>query len=1779
MSVNPKRNPLFRLLLRRRLLQILQTADPAKLEASAFAQRLTDASLASLQKLQQKTALSIQKLHRIGKLSAESYQGWLDWLSAFSPEALAEQLSLYHAPLKEKEFYNRSDQRTRRSLRLGLERFARRHRLPPSSAALLWEGENPPPQKKTALLLLLPIPMAATLTALLSPSLSLTAVLLSLLTLPALTAGGLIAITALLAKWLPQRELPVLEHCPDQTILTICVGRTDAADQAFQTLARIMADGAGRDCLLLLALPDASTPQTAEDAVLIPSLELRAKALGRSADLSVDLQILPRRYATGRFLKKRYRGTPDLATLAEVILRQIERADTAPDAVCILPADGIPLPCGISKLSSALFHPLCPYPILTFRSPTASALPHRRLQTARQALLQGWNAPADLVGWGIYRTDALRQAAVGKLPAAGLSAEPLYRLSDGAPPLLPDPIRQAPTLLPFWRLSLPLSRILLQVALVWVHPPLSIILLLWGMASADLLISALLSLRPGRRFFLHTLPDWRKLALRFLRRTLLPVQSLLPAYGNRSYEKLCLCSLLAGSLMIAFGSPLAFWGLIVCIAPLLQGELRSLKEGSARHKAACHALAKELLPRISVTAKSLPPAYFSRDPQAAPYSTPSAMVFSMLATISACDLGLIDPYTLERRIAPLLEAIESLPMRCGLPYARYHRETGDFYENGRVDTTEVGLFALGLAVIEAGLHHHLPLNPALLGLADKCLRIAEKMDFSILFSADGQLCQTLTPEGTKEGRLSHLFGDGPAWFAALASAQGESAAAQNPAALWESLLWEIRFQRGHCILTSQQGRLSDYLLPAFLLPAPADSLVREGANRGVALFLRQARGGWLLRMKRRFCSSREERDFPTRLIELCRSPADALQLPPATALCLLLPMRPRMALSALKALHQTDATGAYSSLAHSDQIPTLGISLAMIALAGVVTEQTFSSRLASIPRYGRLLPLLYRTADQWRPSAPPHPADADSAVSAAYSPSVCLTGDAERGLLIARGESIALWHKGSLLTAPVSVGKIWSGGRPSGILLMQEGKLLPLPHTLSPKSGARLQFSDEAGTCRISDAPGGWCIQWEKCGNFPIDARFVYCPASAVRLTHGTFEGGDRGKGIFLSMEYSAHLTVTVAMSGILNPFLHADSAPLPRGKRQRASIFQIAPNEATGQFSTPTCIIGGQTATSALQIRILLTATPSAAMTLLQQPSQALPLAEAALLPLPDGRLASKVLEWQITPLFAGAPVPAAMAVGSLGSDRAQLERCLEEGSRQLAQKGFPCSDDSPIPLIVSRREGAEALLSRLLAVNFVDAETPLLPPTGRIAYPDGFLQIRRGRDLPPLSHSYRNGIARLTVSEEEIRYRPYPTARELTLELYLEQDHRTLLLPAASRQMTFAPAEAQCIGDGFDLRIALLPRLPLLALYLSGGGRLTVSSEAFPPVYKGDAEETLYSLSDGKMLFLRRISGDGQSALLIGSFPKARDHLYYWIQNAITLRSLPPILKGYGNRLRAQSSLLQMQGEHALPLPFLAATALASDTPARALLTPLCTPTQGIAELIRLARSPASLFFPMALALWVSVTGDTTAPTLRIPTKEGRASLYLLAARCLETVMENDPYQPLLPAVVSAFAGLAERMGDHSGKALYAAYTPPEASAPWQSATLPNASPAVVTLLSDLYHGRIGATPKLLTAIAELPLSPSPTDAALLWSGMLWGALGFRPSALGKGFTLAPLPTEQPLCCILTYQGCRKLTLSPDAPPLCAPLADGTSRQKMLRSRKFSLQNSCIIHKNSVK
>ncbi|MBQ8287529.1 MAG: DUF3131 domain-containing protein [Clostridia bacterium] len=1802
-----RRRVFRRLFLGRHLSRILRGDDPDRLDPQEIARRFAAPSLRSIRRLWQKLERYADRLLQKGSLSPERHRAWILWLGKASPDELAELLSPCHAPLEKLEFYHLSDAATRRALRRGLARFARRHRLSPESAVLLWRGETRTASPKSAALLLLPLPLLVGAILFAFFILPLPVAWLFLLAIPALFAGGYTAVAALLRRLLPNAALPLLEDGTGHAVLTVCVGTVAEADRAFDTVARIIAAEADGDCLLVLALSDASVAEEARDAGQIAALRRRADELSRTTDVSVALLVPPRRYAPGRFGRTRYRGMPDLPLLAGLIARYTDSLPSRPEAVCFLPADGISLPGSGERMAAALFHPLCKQDVLVYRSPADPALPHDRLAVLRQCLLQKFDAPADLVGWGIYRTDALRTLAAGDIPSARLAPQPLYAPSGKAPSLCTALVRKTPTLLPALRWALPILRALLIFGMVAADLPVRFILLLWLTASADLLTSALLSLRTGCRFFLYTLPAWKKCAIALLHRTFLPMATPWRLAGGESLSGLCALSLLFGGAVIATGAPLSVLGLCFCIAPLLTGEFPVRTELSADQKGACHRLAGELASLLPTDGDRLPPAYLTEDGQQCPYTTPSALGLCLAAEVAACDLGLIDPYTLERRVSGLLHCIEALPTRCGLPYARYRCDTGEFYQNSRVDTAEAGLYALCLAAAKAGLREHAVRQPGLLLQAERLARLSERMDLTLLQNDDGSLCRALTPEGEREGRLSYLFGSGgPALFAFLASDSTRGMSGKQKTSAWNALLAPARCRKGHCLLLSEKGALADYLLPAFLLPASKGSMIREGTRLATRAALREGRRRvkrvslpddppreQRIRVKSLLCwprLGRSPRPIANGCASLSHTAPQTSQAITAPLLCLLLSDDPRLALSHLSRLQQTDPAGGFAHPDRPGQIATGEIALSLIALAGAVTGRQFSDRLASIPRFGALLPLLSHRPDEWNTEIPARPEAIVCPVlpaRSAPSPSVCLLGDASGGLLIAEGRGISLRYQGCALTAPTPVGGLLASGRFSGLLLMREdGILLPLPRTVRRREAGALTLADDGGVCRVCAAAGGWSLIWERTDTAPVDLRFLFCPAvPRARLSEEILSDSDGNEMICLCIEYSPTLTVVIGVTGLAAPFTHADPSPFPRGSGQVASIFRIAPKQAAGIVETPSCMIGGRLCQAALQVRLTVAADRAAVLSLLREHSPTDAVKPSPLpLPVPDGSLASRVLEWQIGRLFEGSPIPAAMAIGSDGSDRDQLARCLAGGAKLLAEKGFPLSDEAPLPLSVSRREGAEALIARLLSAAPADAETPLLPAEGRITYPDGFPHILRGRDEPTPARSYRNGIATLTASPDGLRYRPHRGAPELSLSLFLTHKERTLLMPAAAMSVTYSPSEVIFEGEDFTLRAMLLPRLPLLAIGLRSEGDAVLTCSALPSPYKEEENESLYALPDGRMLFVRRLMGEREKVLLIGSFPRERNHLYYRIRETITLRSLPGITQGYDRRLRTAASLLRIEGEEAPSLPAVAAAVLASDSPAKALLSPLCAPEEAVAALIRLAGSPPTLLFPMALALQVDVTDRTTAAELRIPVEGGRASLYLLAARCLEQAMEEDAAHPLLPPVVAAFARLAERLGDHTGKELYAAFAPPDDPPPTRWDALPDVSPETIDLLADLQRGASGAVDALLNALSDLPVSPTPADAALLWSGLLWGVLGFTPSPFGDGFTLAPLAAEREMTVLLAYKGEWRIRMAPGEAPICTRADDpGDSspakEQKIFQNRKFSPQSSCIIHKNSVK
>jgi hypothetical protein len=294
---------------------------------------------------------------------------------------------------------------------------------------------------------------------------------------------------------------------------------------------------------------------------------------------------------------------------------------------------------------------------------------------------------------------------------------------------------------------------------------------------------------------------------------------------------------------------------------------------------------------------------------------------------------------------------------------------------------------------------------------------------------------------------------------------------------------------------------------------------------------------------------------------------------------------------------------------------------------------------------------------------------------------------------------------------------------------------------------------------------------------------------------------------------------------------------------------------------------------------------------------------------------------------------------------------------------------------------------------------------------------------------------------------------------------------------------------------------------------------------------------------LFCRRLDGADEQIWLIGSFPRPHDRLYYWVREQITLQTLPGIIEGWGQRLRQITSLLRIEGEDAPPIPALAAIVMQSGSPVRALLSPILAPDEATADLIRLAMGAPTLLLPIALLIRVRVEDEFAIAHLRIPTEGGRASIYFLAARSLEKAMEEDSANPLLPAVVKAFARLAEEIGDHTGLAHYTDFAPSHAVGSWNS--LSQVSERTATLLSALLRGEAEAIPDLWDAIRGSVTVQNPFDCALLWCAVLWGVLGFIPNR--EGFTLAPVAVERAIELCLSYRGEWQIRLSPDGQPIC--------------------------------
>ncbi|MBO5778182.1 MAG: DUF3131 domain-containing protein, partial [Clostridia bacterium] len=1025
---------------RRKILAILKDADLDSLSPITLAKELGATSVSSVERIWIKLGKEADRLMQKGAIDNTRHQAIAELLRQSDPLIIAETLSPYYPALSKIPFYTASDAPTRLALRRSIARFAHHHRLPPDSAALLWKGERTPPSRWAALLLLLPLPICLTLLLIAPSLLPPMGIVLFLFTLPTVFYATYLLSAAALRKILPSAPLPLLQKGEDHSVLTVGVGDAEQFDRALEGIARIACSGQGDGhYLLLLTLPDHVVAEAAGEGEQIALLQKKTDDLARRLDISLSLLVAPRRYDAK---KKRWRGQQSPEELATLIGDYLADANLSCEAICILPADAAILPGGGERLSAALFHPLCSADALVFLSPAQSPFPDARLTTLRQCLLQKFDAPADLVGWGIYRTEGLARLGQGQPLSPRLIPQPLLAADGKEQPPYVSSRRHTPSLFPVFHRCLPFVPPLLLLGMIAAKLPLSQCLLLWSAASADLLASALLSLRVGKSFYLYTLPAWKRIGRAMGLRFFLPLGEIRGLTNPKSLTELCLTTLLFGSMVIALGAPFSFMGLVWCILPLLMAETPHPSRLNADEQAACHALATELYPLLGENGDALPPAYLTPSGEGSPYTTPIAIGARLMAELAACDLGLIDVYTLERHVGALISRIEKLPTRCGLPYARYATDTGDYYQDSHIDTMAAGIYALCLASAESGLLEYVDRHPHLYSLAQRLSHLSMQMDFTLLMREDHTLCSTLSMDGKQEGQLSHLFCGGIALFAALSSDSTVGMGGNEKNTAWQKLLSPALLKKGHLTIASERGLLEDYLLTSLLLPSPKGSLLALGTHRALNTLIREAK-----RSARRehppFTILREKADKIGKLLSSNRisasvektplskksSPMKSLRgrrfniLPPllilagsrhlckshpteipsitAPLLCMMMKHRSRLALSHLQYLQETAPFGGFADPAHPEQIPLADASLGLIALAGAVTGKHFSRRLMALPRCGALYPFLCRHPDSAVEGESTIQASAEPKTSHDTPPSVYLLGTARHGLLIA----------------------------------------------------------------------------------------------------------------------------------------------------------------------------------------------------------------------------------------------------------------------------------------------------------------------------------------------------------------------------------------------------------------------------------------------------------------------------------------------------------------------------------------------------------------------------------------------------------------------------------------------------------------------------------------------------------------------------------------------------------------------------------------------------------
>ena len=219
----------------------------------------------------------------------------------------------------------------------------------------------------------------------------------------------------------------------------------------------------------------------------------------------------------------------------------------------------------------------------------------------------------------------------------------------------------------------------------------------------------------------------------------------------------------------------------------------------------------------------LPPDNFQAQPPvgAAERTSPTNIGLALVSCLAAIDLGLAEPERALTIAEGLIATCERLEKRGGHLYNWYSLATLRPIEPRIISTVDSGNLAACLAAAAAGLREY-----GRGGLAGRCDRLREGMDFSLLYDERRRLFRiSLGEDGRASEGCYDLLASEARLTAYYAVAHGDV-----PARHWRQLSRALLGRDGYRGLASWTGTMFEYLMPELFLPLERGSLLYESAR-------------------------------------------------------------------------------------------------------------------------------------------------------------------------------------------------------------------------------------------------------------------------------------------------------------------------------------------------------------------------------------------------------------------------------------------------------------------------------------------------------------------------------------------------------------------------------------------------------------------------------------------------------------------------------------------------------------------------------------------------------------------------------------------------------------------------------------------------------------------------------------------------------------------------------------------------------------------------------------